>query len=291
MNVAAQPSPLGAWIAAARPPTLWAAVVPVLVGTSLAASDGHLAWMPALAALLGAVLIQLGTNFVNDSADFHRGADGPDRLGPPRAVAMGWLSSRQVTGGAIVVLAAAVAVGGYLSWVAGWPILVLGLLSVVCAVAYTAGPLPLGYLGLGDLFVLLFFGFGAVCGSYFVQAGTLTVPSVCAGAVVGTLATAILVVNNLRDRVGDARADKRTLAVRFGARFARIEYSVLVVAAFSLCAFQGWWWALLALPLAVFTTIRVWQTDGRALNPLLGATARLELLVGVLLALQLGVFG
>lgn len=288
MNAAAQqPTSTGAWVAAIRPATLWAGVVPVVVGTALAVADGYRAGWPALAALLGAVLIQVGTNFVNDTADFHAGADGPDRLGPPRAVAMGWLSPRQVAGGAAFALAAAAMVGVYLTWVAGWPILVLGVLSIACAVAYTAGPVPLGYVGLGDLFVLLFFGFGAVCGTYFVLAGDLSSASVAAGFLVGALATAILVVNNLRDRVGDARVGKRTLAVRLGARFARVEYTALVVAAFAVAATQGWWWPWLALPLALFAIVGVWRRDGAALNPLLGATARLELVFGALLAVEL----
>ncbi len=277
---------MSAWIAAIRPATLWAAVVPVAVGTALAIADGHRAWLVALWALVGAVLIQIGTNLVNDLADFHAGADGPDRLGPPRATAQGWLTSRQVAGGAALALTLAALVGAWLVTVGGWPILALGVASIACAVAYTAGPFPLGYLGLGDLFVLLFFGLGAVGGSYFLQAGTWSVESAAAGVAVGALATAILVVNNLRDRAGDARVGKRTLAVRFGPRFARLEYAALLAVAYLACPAMGWWLPLLSAPVAVVAIRGVWRRDGAALNPLLGATARLELVFGALLALE-----
>jgi 1,4-dihydroxy-2-naphthoate octaprenyltransferase len=279
------------WWSAIRPATLWAGAVPVVVGAALAAADGHRAFAPALAALLGAVLIQIGTNLVNDRADFAKGADGPDRLGPPRATARGWLTARQVGAGAAVALAGAAAVGLYLVAVGGWPILVLGVASLLCAVAYTAGPFPLGYRGLGDLFVLLFFGFAAVAGTYYLEAGALRAPVAWAGLSVGALATAILVVNNLRDRHGDARAGKRTLAVRFGARFARAEYVACVAAAYAAPVVvavterrPGWLLPLLGLPVAVRCAVRATRTDGAALNPLLGATARLELLHGALLA-------
>lgn len=289
MNAAAHPArpgPVLVWVAAARPTTLWAGVVPVVVGAALAFADGHRGWLPAVAALVGAVLIQVGTNFVNDYADFQTGADATDRLGPARAVARGWLSAREVARGAAIALACAGVVGVYLTWVAGWPILALGLLSLGCAVAYTAGPHPLAYHGLGDLFVLLFFGFGAVCGTYFVLAGEVTAPTALAGAAVGALATAILVVNNLRDRAGDARAGKRTLAVRLGATFARAEYAALLLFAYASCAAMGWWWPLASAPLAVACVRGVWRDDGAGLNAWLGSTARLELVFGALLVVD-----
>ncbi|MCA9542690.1 MAG: 1,4-dihydroxy-2-naphthoate octaprenyltransferase, partial [Myxococcales bacterium] len=167
----ARPSTPRVWLAAIRPATLWAGAVPVLVGTGLAIANDVLRVGPALAALAGALLIQIGTNLVNDLADFKRGADGPDRLGPARATAKGWLTQRQVFAGAALSLAAAAGVGAWLVVVGGWPILALGIASLICAVGYTAGPMPLGYVGLGDLFVLLFFGFAAVAGTYYVQAG------------------------------------------------------------------------------------------------------------------------
>jgi 1,4-dihydroxy-2-naphthoate octaprenyltransferase len=278
------------WWAAIRPATLWAGAVPVFVGTALAFAHGFRAWLPAAAALVGALLIQVGSNLVNDYADFNKGADTADRLGPARATAKGWLTARQVMAGAAVSLALAGAVGVYLTWVGGWPILALGLASIVAAVAYTAGPWPLGYLGLGDVFVLIFFGFGATAGTYWVQTGALGVQSLWAGAAVGALATAILVVNNLRDRVGDARAHKRTVVVRFGPTFARWQYTALVSAAYLIClglapsAGWGWLLPLASLPLAVKAVRALWTTDGAALNPWLGATARLELVYGLLLS-------
>ncbi len=273
------------WVAAIRPATLTAAVGPVLVGTALASADG-VAHLPAAgAALLGALLIQIGTNLVNDLADFRRGADDADRLGPPRAVQRGWLTERAVAAGAACAFAGALAVGTYLVWRGGWPIAALGLASVGAAVAYTAGPWPLGYHGLGDLFVLAFFGLAAVGGTYYVQAGTVTPAVIAAGVAVGALATAILVVNNLRDRHTDARVGKRTLAVRFGASFARLEYAALLAVAYVIAASAGWVAPLLSLPWAVLQVRSLRSADGAALNAHLGSTAKLGLAFSVLLAL------
>ena len=182
---------------------------------------------------------------------------------------------------------AAAVVGAYLTWVAGWPVLVLGLVAVLSAVAYTAGPFPLGYHGLGDLFVLVFFGLAAVAGTCFVQTGALGASAWVAGVAIGCLATAILVVNNLRDRGSDARVGKRTLAVRFGSGFARAEYTALLVVAYGCCLAMGWWLPLLCLPCAVVVTRKVFTLDGADLNPVLGETARLELVFGVLLVAEL----
>lgn len=292
MNAEARPGPLATWWAAIRPATLWAGAVPVIVGTALAVAEGHRAWLAAAAAMLGALLIQIGTNLVNDASDFHKGADGPDRLGPARATAKGWLTPRQVAAGAAVSLGGAALVGVYITVIGGWPMLVLGLVSIACAVAYTAGPFPLAYLGLGDVFVLLFFGLAATVGTYFLQAGAASWGAVIAGLAVGALATAILVVNNLRDRHTDARAGKRTTAVRFGARFARGQYIALVLGAYGLVigavlariAGPGWLLTLASLPLALREVRAIRAVDGAALNPHLGATARLELVFGLLLA-------
>ncbi|MBM4292541.1 MAG: 1,4-dihydroxy-2-naphthoate polyprenyltransferase [Deltaproteobacteria bacterium] len=288
------PSRARAWWLTLRPATLWAGAAPVLVGAALAARDGRFAPLPAAAALAGACLIQVGCNLVNDYSDFEKGADDDARLGPARAAARGWLSVRDLKRGAALSLGLAALLGVYLTAVGGAPILALGVASLLSAVAYTAGPLPLAYVGLGDLFVLLFFGLGAVGGTYYLLAGALSAGALAAGAAVGALATAILVVNNLRDRHGDARAGKRTLAVRWGATAARVEYSVLLAAAF---AFVGWraaaegdaaWLApLAALPLALHRARQVWVTDGAALNPLLGATARLELIFCLALSVAL----
>ncbi len=278
------------WLKAIRPATLWAGVAPVFVGSGLASMDEQFKILPMLIALLGAVLIQIGCNLVNDYSDFETGADDENRLGPARAAQKGWLSVDELKRGAQVSLALAGLSGAYLTWVGGWPILVLGVLSIICAIAYTAGPFPLGYLGLGDIFVMLFFGFGAVAGTYFVQAGTVPVHVWPWCWAVGALATAILVVNNLRDRVGDASVGKRTLAVRFGAGFARLEYTLLVLSAFAVpgysyvsilgsCTDQPWiaLCPLVVLPFGIVLIYKVWATDGQSLNPLLGQTAVLEL--------------
>ena len=276
---------------AARPKTLPAAIAPVAVGSACAASAGAFRAGPALAALLGAVLIQIGTNLANDLYDFKKGVDTAQRLGPTRVTQAGLLTTGQVQTGMMVAFALATTVGLYLVAVAGWPVVVIGLLSIASGVAYTAGPRPLGYVGLGDAFVFLFFGFVAVCGTAFVQALSIPPLAWLAAVPVGALASAILVVNNLRDREQDSRAGKRTLAVRFGARVARWEYAGLVALAFlatAAIAFAiGSAWALLPLataPPSVSLLRAVATRDGAALNPYLGGTAMLGLAHGGLLA-------
>ncbi|HEU5056467.1 MAG TPA: 1,4-dihydroxy-2-naphthoate polyprenyltransferase [Kofleriaceae bacterium] len=280
-----------AWIVAARPQTLPAAIAPVAVGTAVAHAAGGARPGPALAAAAGALLLQIASNLANDVFDHEKGADGPDRLGPPRAVASGLLRPRAVRCALFLVLGAAMAVGVYLTLVAGWKVVALGLLAMACAVAYTGGPVPLGYHGLGDALVLLFFGFAAVCGTAFVQLGRVPAEALWAAVPVGALATAILVVNNLRDRVGDAACGKRTLAVRLGARGARLEYAALIAIAYAVpaaCAIRRGE-PLLALPLltvpwGAWLAHAVWRRDGRALNPCLPATARLLLATSLLWA-------
>lgn len=296
----APPSPstsrLGAWLLAIRPRTLPAAVAPVVVGTALAGAHGVAAPLPALAALLGALLIQVATNLANDYFDHVKGADTEERLGPVRVTQAGLIPPRSVLMGTGLTLAAAFLVGIYLVAVGGWPIVVIGLVALVCAVIYTGGPFPLAYHGLGDLFVFIFFGPVAVGGTYWVQAGVWSPEILTAGAAMGVLITAILVVNNLRDREGDARVGKRTLAVRLGERGSRAQYlGLLGVAALAapLGIFLHGWsaWTLLSLlafrfalpPLeAVFT-----YADPRELNPALGGTARLVTWYGGLLAVGL----
>ncbi|MCB9563380.1 MAG: 1,4-dihydroxy-2-naphthoate polyprenyltransferase [Kofleriaceae bacterium] len=285
-------SPARAWLLAARPATLTAAAAPVVVGTACAHAAGGVAAGPAAAALAGAALIQIGTNFANDVFDAEAGADGPDRLGPTRAVATGLLSAAQVRRGMIATFALAALCGVYLTAVAGWPVIAIGVASVLSGVAYTGGPWPLGYHGLGDVFVMAFFGFVAVCGTAFVQLGEVPALAAWLAVPVGALATAILVVNNLRDRAGDAVVGKRTLAVRLGRRAVIAEYALLVVAAHAvpviLWARGGGPWLLLpcaTAPVAAALTVQVARRDGAALNPLLGATAKLLLANAALLAL------
>ena len=281
-----------AWAAAVRPRTLAAAVVPVAVGTAVAARAGQACAGVALAALAGAVLLQVGTNLVNDWGDFRRGADGPDRLGPPRAVQSGWLTPSEVLRGAALVFGGAVAIGGWLVARGGWPIAGIGLGSLVAAVAYTAGPFPLAYHGLGEAFVFAFFGPLAVCGTELAQAGRMSALGLLASLPVGCLAAAILLVNNVRDVDGDRRAGKRTLAVRLGRGAGRASYAGAVSAAFlGAAALAAWLQApavllsWLAMPLALAPMRRVLRyTDGPALNRALAATARLHLAFGLLLA-------
>jgi 1,4-dihydroxy-2-naphthoate polyprenyltransferase len=285
------PDPLQAWIAAARLRTLPAAVVPVVVGTACAAASGGVALGPALAALGGALAIQIGTNFANDVFDAERGADGPDRIGPLRAVAAGLITAGAMKRAMIAAFGVATLLGVYLVAVAGWPVVGIGVASVISGIAYTGGPWPLGYHGLGDLFVLVFFGFVAVCGTAFVQLGRVPDLAIAASVPVGALATAILVVNNLRDRATDERAGKRTLAVRLGRRGALIEYAALVAVAYAVptaLALGGRLAVALPLLSAPIAAVRIRDLiaagDGPAFNHCLAATAQLLLLFGGLFA-------
>lgn len=217
------------WILAARPKTLWASFAPVAMGSAIAWRDGGF-HLPSMAcALASALLIQVGTNYCNDYADFVKGTDDAARTGPKRATAAGLVTPRQMLAATVLVFSLAAVAAVYLIWRAGWPLAVVGALSIASGVLYTAGPRPLGYLGLGDIFTLVFFGPVAVAGTYYVQALAWSWTPVVAGLAPGLLSVAILVVNNLRDREGDARAGKRTLAVRFGATFARAEYTACLV--------------------------------------------------------------
>jgi 1,4-dihydroxy-2-naphthoate octaprenyltransferase len=291
------------WLLAARPATLSAAIVPVAVGTACAVAAGKFRLGPALGALLGAIFIQIGTNFANDVFDAEKGADTAERLGPTRAVQAGLLSPRQMRAGMAVVFGLAFLIGVYLVAVAGWPLVLIGLASIASGIAYTGGPYPLGYHGLGDLFVLVFFGFVAVCGTAYVQAGAVPLLAWWASVPVGALATAILVVNNQRDRVTDERAGKRTLAVRFGRGGAIAEWLILVAIAQAVPLLLGlglvpgippslWRCLPLAsLPLVLAPARRVLRADGRELNPALGATARLLLVHGLLFAAGLALGG
>jgi 1,4-dihydroxy-2-naphthoate octaprenyltransferase len=277
-------SHLRLWLLAARPRTLPAAVAPVLVGTSLAVSEGDFRPLAFVAALVGSVFIQIGTNLSNDYSDARRGADTEDRLGPVRVTAGGLLPPRRVLVGTYLAFGIAVAAGAYLAAIAGWELLVVGAASIVAGVLYTGGPRPYGYEGLGELFVFLFFGLVAVGGSYYVQTEELTWEALALAVPVGLLAAAILVVNNVRDVDTDRRAGKRTLAVKLGRARTRVVFTVMVLVAFAvppaIAAAGGlsWWLALTALawPLAppLLRTVRT-RTDGPALNDALSATGRL----------------
>lgn len=290
---ATKPNTVRAWTSAARPKTLPAAVGPVLMGGGLAWSDARFAALPFACALACAVLIQIGTNFANDYSDHMRGADTPDRLGMPRATQSGWIAPERMRLGAVMTFGLAVLLGLYLVYVGGWPILAIGLLSIVAGVAYTGGPWPFGYHGLGDLFVFLFFGLLAVAGTYYVQAHEWVTGTFLAGAGVGALTTAILVVNNLRDAETDARVGKRTMAVVLGRRGSQIEYTLLLVIGALVPAIGVWLFdwrvgcllALVGLASGLGALREVWTfQDPRALNPVLGVTARAAGLYGLLFA-------
>lgn len=290
------PTRVQAWILASRPKTLTAAIAPVLVGTGLAAHHGVMAPLPALAALVGAILIQIATNLANDYYDFVRGGDTDERVGPVRVTAAGILPPETVKAGMIATLAMALLVGVYLVWVGGWPIVAIGVASLACAVLYTGGPWPLAYHGLGDLFVFVFFGLVAVAGTYYVQGLAWPADALHAGAAMGALNTAILVVNNLRDIDSDARVGKRTLAVRLGVVGTQAEYLLMLAIASSVppvgIALFEWPVASLAalavMPLCIPPLRRVLGfTDPRELLPALGQTARIVALYGALLALGL----
>lgn len=276
-----------------------AAAAPVLLGTGLAAGHGVCRFLPAGAALAGALLIQVGTNLANDYYDHVRGGDTKDRVGPVRVTQAGLIPPGQVRTAAFLVLGLALAVGVYLVWVGGWPIVIVGTVSLVCAVAYTGGPFPLAYHGLGDPFVFVFFGLVAVGGTYWVQALALGGEVILAGVGMGGLNTAILVVNNLRDIETDARAGKNTLAVRLGVKGTKIEYLGLLALALAtpvlgILVFDWTSWALLGVmagvPLAgpALTVLKHRRTDDpRSLIPPLGGTARAAGLYGMLLGLGL----
>ena len=288
-----KPTPLQAWVLAARPQTLTISVAPVLLGAALASEVGTVSIPVLIAAMLGAICIQIGTNLYNDYADFSKGADGPDRLGPPRACANGWLPPRQVLAAVVLTFAIAMAAGVYLAAVAGWPVVVIGLASLACGIAYTGGPWPLAYLGIADLFVFVFFGLVAVGGTYFVLAGGLSASAMVGGAILGCLATAVLAVNNLRDRAGDRNAGKRTLAVRYGEAFARGHYAFLITCAALLVVLVtlvvpgagiGWLAPLALAPWLVQLVREAFRLDGRDLNGLLKKTAIAELAFSALLS-------
>jgi 1,4-dihydroxy-2-naphthoate polyprenyltransferase len=278
---------------AARVRTLPASVAPVLVGTSLALGAGHFEPLTFLAALLGAVFIQVGTNLSNDYSDARRGADSEDRLGPVRVTAGGLVPPRQVLVATYATFGLAVACGAYLVAVAGPELLAVGAASILAGVLYTGGPRPYGYEGLGEVFVFLFFGIVAVVGSYFVQVQELPWQAFVCAVPVGLLASAILVVNNLRDIDSDRRAGKRTLAVRLGANRTRTLYTTMLAVAFlsaplpwALGSMTAWLllsWAAIPLALQTIRTVRA-RSDGPSLNAALAKTGGLQLIFCLLYA-------
>lgn len=271
-----------AWWLAIRPRTLPAAASGVAMGSALAWYDDSFKFLPALACLLIALLLQIGSNVANDVFDFERGADTAERLGPMRVTQAGYLTPTQVKRGMLVIFGLAALLGLYLASLRGWIVIWLGAAAILSAVAYTGGPYPLGYHGLGDVFVFLFFGLAAVAGTYFVQVGSVSTAAWWMSVPVGLIVTAILVVNNLRDIEGDQKAGKHTLAVLMGERGAKIEYILLMTVAYLLLPALailkiipvGGMLAWLSLPLAI-RTLRVTLTQkGHLLNAALAGTGQ-----------------
>jgi 1,4-dihydroxy-2-naphthoate octaprenyltransferase len=287
-------TPVRAWILASRPATLPAAAVPVLVGVGAAIGEGA-TFKPLIFAvtLICALFIQIGTNFANDYSDFHRGADHEGRLGPTRVTQSGLISQEGVRRGIFVAFGIALILGLYLAWVGGWPIIIIGVLSILSGLAYTGGPFPFGYHGLGDVFVFVFFGLVAVTGTAYLQSGTWSSFALLLSIPIGLLVTNILVVNNLRDRPTDLAAGKRTLAVRIGDRATRMQYAMFVALAYITplsraigASFHPWlllpW---ITIPFAIYLVTKVMYLNGRELNPILKKSGQLLLAYGVLLAI------
>ncbi|HZO60748.1 MAG TPA: 1,4-dihydroxy-2-naphthoate polyprenyltransferase [Solirubrobacterales bacterium] len=287
--------PLRIWLMAARPRTLPAAIAPVLVGTALAGAEGEFRPLAFLAALVGSIFIQIGTNLSNDYSDARRGADTEERLGPVRVTAGGLVPPRKVLVATWLAFGIAVAAGAYLIALVGWELLAIGAASILAGVLYTGGPRPYGYEGLGEVFVFTFFGLVAVAGSYYVQTEELTSLAVAVAVPVGLLSAGILMVNNIRDIDTDRRAGKRTLAVRLGRRLAIHAFAGTLLLAFGWTAgvaiveSEPW----LALPLVTMPLVRPVQrtvagrTDGPALNAALARTGMLLAAYSVLMSAAL----
>lgn len=282
------------WLLAARPKTLPAGIVPVLVGGVLAYGDSGFHLLSFLAALFGSIMIQVGTNYANDLFDYKKQTDTSERIGPMRVTQAGLATPRQTAIATIIVFALAFLAGIYLVTRGGWPIVIIGLSSILFGVLYTAGPLALGYIGMADIFVLIFFGPVALGGTYYVQTLTISWPIIFAGLSFGMISVAILVVNNLRDIDTDKKGGKRTLAVRYGRMFARMEYLAMLIGAAIIPVVmtltnQGQPYLPIAATYLIFSigTIKTVfsTTDGATLNKTLAATGRLLIIFGLLFSI------
>jgi 1,4-dihydroxy-2-naphthoate polyprenyltransferase len=287
---------LSPWIMAARPRTLSLSVTPVLVGTAMAwAAESEVRWLPVLAALIASMFIQLGTNIHNDAADFERGSDGPDRIGPPRVTASGLLSATTVNRGAVVCFGIAALLGLYLTYAGGWPILLLGVLSIAAGWGYTGGPYPIAYTPLGEVFVVVFFGVVAVGGTYFLCTGHVGAPALTSGLAIGSLTGAVLLVNNHRDFVSDARAGRRTLPIVVGNTATIAIYAALMLLPFWLLPLidrglpRGHVWpTFFVMPLALALIWRfAREPRGPAFNRILVQTVQVQLAFSLLMSIGL----
>lgn len=293
INRALRNSSFNVWILAARPRTLSAAVMPVMVGSALAYRDGMFDPLAATVALLCALLLQIGSNFANDLFDFLKGADTRDRQGPLRVVAAGLVSPERMKAALVIVFGVAFILGLYLVSVGGIPILLIGILSIIVAFAYTGGPYPLGYYGWGDIMVFLFFGVIGTVGTYYVQALTVSGTAFIVSLPVGALITNILIINNYRDMDTDAKAGKRTTAVMFGEKFARAEFAALLSVAYGVPLFVWLFhdlsaWIMLtfvSFPLALRLLAMMNTLQGKELNLALEQSAKLVAVYGVLFAI------
>jgi 1,4-dihydroxy-2-naphthoate octaprenyltransferase len=285
-------SKLDAWILASRPRTLLAAIVPVFVGTSIAIYDNKFFAAASITALLCSILIQIGTNFANDLFDFIQGKDTKNRLGPQRATASGLLSIKEMKLGTTIVFGLSFLLGLYLVYLGGWIILLIGILSIIAGIIYTAGPFPLAYNGLGDIASFIFFGLIGTVGTYYVQAGEVTAFVFWASIPVGSLITNILVVNNYRDREEDQTNGKNTLAVIFGEKFARFQfiffmilsYGILFVVFFTFKKSIYVFLPFLSFPLSIKLIRMIFTLHGKDLNKTLELTAKLSAIYGLLFA-------
>jgi len=288
-------SPFQIWWLAIRPKTLPAAASGVVMGSALAWHDGSFQLLPALAALCVALLLQIGSNVANDVYDFERGADTHERHGPLRVTQAGLLTSEQVKRGMWVIFGLAAFLGLYLAYLRGWVVIIIGLAAIISAIAYTGGPFPLGYYGLGDLFVFVFFGLAAVAGTYFVQVGLVSAAAWWMAIPIGLIITAILAVNNLRDLENDRKAGKHTLAVMLGSQGVRLEYVLCLAVAYLILpilvfmkivpAFTLLAW--LSLPVALKSMRIVSTQQGGPLNAALAGTGQTALAYSVLFWLGL----
>ncbi|NTW70003.1 MAG: 1,4-dihydroxy-2-naphthoate polyprenyltransferase [Chlorobiaceae bacterium] len=284
-------SPFQAWMLAIRPKTLPAGAVPVVLGSALAAADGRFQLLLALVALVCALGIQVATNFINEIYDFRKGADTAERLGPTRTVAAGIISEKTMIQVSVTLVSFVFLLGLYLVYTAGWPILLVGLFSLLFAWAYTGGPYPIAYSGLGDIFVFVFFGLVAVGGTYYVQSLDLVFPVLLAAVAPGAFSVNILLVNNIRDIDTDRKVGKMTLPARIGPEYARRLYVALTVVAYlvplllwmegySLFGLLSW----LSLPLAFRMKSELYRSEGRELNNVLAGTGKLMTIYGLLLS-------
>ena len=287
---------LSSWIIAARPRTLILSLTPVAVGAVLAwVEDRKILMLAVTAALIGSMLIQIGTNLHNDVADSERGGDGPDRVGPLRVTASGLLDAVSVKRGSAACFALVGLMGLYLAFVGGWPILLLGVLSILSGWAYTGGPLPIAYTPFGELFVVGFFGVGAVCGTYWLSTASISPAAIEAGLALGLMAGAVLLVNNYRDAVADARVGRKTIAIVAGPRITTWIYAAMLLVPFALLPSIGLglsrgqvWPAFIAMPLALVLIYRfLREPRGRGFNGILVQTAQLQFVFGLLLCVGL----